>query len=218
MLANLQSVIFDVDGTLYSQPMLRRRMLVELLKGLASRRLKVKDVTLIRRYRQLRESWAVGGAEDLRGREYEILAEEIGRPVQQVDAIIKEWIYRRPLPHLLPCAFPGVADLFQALRDRGIQIGIFSDYPAEAKLASLGLVADVIRHSLEPSINRLKPHPLGLQTIIDSMGVSPNNCLFVGDRKERDGACAQAARVPYLQCNGGNFYITFLKELTSKIS
>jgi HAD superfamily hydrolase (TIGR01549 family) len=99
-------------------------------------------------------------------------------------------LLRRPLRHLRASRPPGLAELFERLRKRGIKIGVFSDYPAEAKLECLELKADLVACAVEPRINRLKPHPAGFAFIAGQFGASPSECLHVGDREDRDGACA----------------------------
>lgn len=39
---------------------------------------------------------------------------------------------------------------------------------------------------------------MGLFVIVETLGVSVEDCLFIGDRDERDGECARKAGMTYL--------------------
>jgi HAD superfamily hydrolase (TIGR01549 family) len=82
-------------------------------------------------------------------------------------------------------------ELFSRLRAHGIKIGIFSDYPAEQKLAALELHADAIACATDSHINRFKPHPAGFTYLLGQLKVSASECLHIGDREDRDAICAQ---------------------------
>ena len=94
--------------------------------------------------------------------------------------------------------YTGVKELFAGIREKGITIGVYSDYPGEDKLSAMGLDADLVIDSTQPDIDRLKPDPAGLLYLCRHFGYRPEECLFIGDRDERDGACARNAGMPYL--------------------
>jgi phosphoglycolate phosphatase/putative hydrolase of the HAD superfamily len=79
-----------------------------------------------------------------------------------------------------------------------IKIAIYSDYKAEDKLKAMGLKADLVVSSTDSDIDRLKPDPAGLFHIVRQMNVLPQDCLFIGDRPELDGVCAEQAGMPCL--------------------
>jgi HAD superfamily hydrolase (TIGR01549 family) len=105
-----------------------------------------------------------------------------------------------------------VDSFFEALARRGIKIGIFSDYPIEDKMAMLGLHADASCYSLERDIDRLKPQTAGLQKLVEKMGLNGSECLFIGDRDSRDGACARRFGMPFLLCRGRGFYKNLMND------
>ena len=81
------------------------------------------------------------------------------------------------------------------------------------------LVADVVVSSTDPEINRLKPAPQGLLHVADKLGLAPSECLFIGDRQELDGACAEQAGMPYLIVDKQPFdRFTFYHTLESQAS
>ncbi|GAB3292323.1 hypothetical protein GCM10027348_11320 [Hymenobacter tenuis] len=217
---SLSCVIFDVDGTLYAQGKLRKRMLRALLAHYSRRPWKFQDLLILSRFRKEREKHAGYAGENLESDQYGWVAQAGRYPVTRVREVVNRWMFQNPTPYLKACRFPGVQEFFDALRARGITIAIYSDYPAQDKLAALGLQADVVISSTDAAINRLKPHPAGLLHITQQLGLAPEQCLFIGDRPELDGACAEAAGMPYLIVDKQpladfTFYHTLLHHLTS---
>src|SRR3546814_7573830 len=107
-------------------------------------------------------------------------------------------LHAHPLAYLPACRFDGLDRLFDGLRGSGRPIAILSDYPGEAKLRALGLTADLHVSAVDPDVDRLKPHPKGLLRVVERLGLRTDECLFIGDRAERDGECARRAGMPYL--------------------
>ena len=123
-------VVFDVDGTLYRQRLLRMRVAGDMLLHVI-RHCTAEVPSVIRTYRQLRERM---GSAEVVGFEARLIGETsrlTGRSRFRVHSIVQEWIDRRPLPHLAVARYPGVLELFAAIKRAGTTIGIFSDYPAQ---------------------------------------------------------------------------------------
>jgi putative hydrolase of the HAD superfamily len=87
--------------------------------------------------------------------------------------------------------FSGVPQLFAGLQRAGKKIGIFSDYPAMEKLAAIGLEADHVVAASD--VGPLKPHAMGLQSLMAAASATSNDTLFFGDRADRDGVAGQRA-------------------------
>lgn len=182
-------VVFDVDGTLYDQRRLRAAMLMDL----AAHSLRARETATARiiwRYRQIREILGRTSADFLTA-QYDLTASACGCSAAAVEAVVGEWLDVRPLPWLRSCRFPGIDALFQAAVDARIWVGVFSDYPAVAKVEALGLAADFVVSANDGDVRRLKPHPAGLRKILELAGVGPERALMIGDRVDRD---AEAAR------------------------
>lgn len=191
-------VVFDLDGTLYDQSCIRRRMLWELGLHCLSHPGGLARARVIAEFRRVRERLADERAENIDRLQYERPAASLGIRPEEVAAVVGEWIEERPLRHLLRCRFAAVDELFDQLRGSGKQIAVFSDHPVRNKLAALNLTADLIAAAAEPEINRLKPHPAGLEFLLNRAEVRPAQCLMIGDREDRDGACARSAGIRYL--------------------
>jgi len=91
--------------------------------------------------------------------------------------------------------YPGIAELLNQLKANGYRTAILSD-----KRQHFG-VPEFEYSNLAPSIDRAlfitdgmrpKPDPAGLQDVMESLEVTPEECLYVGD-SHRDIECAQRA-------------------------
>ena len=188
----IRFAVFDVDGTLYRQSVLRLRMARDmLLHALATRDL--THARVLSRYRRLREE--LGDAET-DGFDPLLVARtaEVTRVAPEtIRAIVAEWMERRPLRYMERCRYDGITDLFAGLRSAGKQVGVLSDYPVTEKLAALGLTADHVACAGDEVVGILKPHPRGLQHLIGMAGVEPGQTVLIGDRVERDGHAARRA-------------------------
>ena len=91
--------------------------------------------------------------------------------------------------------YPGVAELLQQLKDNGYRTAVLSDKRQmfgvpefeHSQLSSVIDRASFITDGMAP-----KPDPAGLHDVMKSLGVTPGECLFVGD-SHRDIECAQRA-------------------------
>ena len=185
----VQLVVFDVDGTLYDQRSLRLRMLALMLKHvLAKRSLDVPRI--LRIYRILREIAAEETSNVCGSTQYDATAFRLGCESARVEAVVQEWMERRPLPILASCKLRGINDVFDAACRQRKRVGILSDYPAHDKLAVLGLTADFVVTAADRDITYLKPHPAGLRKLLELANVGPENTIMIGDRVERDWAVA----------------------------
>ncbi len=195
-------VVFDVDGTLYDARRLRSRMIRALLSHCLRH---PGDLGILRRistFRRCREELAEEETVGVGELQYRRPAEALGVSPEAVRRTVEEWIMRRPLLHLKACRYAKVADLFDALRRSGRGVAVLSDYPAGEKLAAMGLSADPVICALDDGVDRLKPHPRGLERLLEVTGVAPEETLLVGDRDDRDGECARRAGVRYLLRTG----------------
>jgi FMN phosphatase YigB (HAD superfamily) len=195
----LTSLVFDVDGTLYRQSALRRAMLMRLVReAVAKPASSVAIFRALRAYRHAQEllrGTEVDGA--LAGAQIRLAAERSGQPEHVIAPIVARWMEEEPLPLLDRFVEPALRTLLAEARSRGLRLGIFSDYPATAKLEAMRLSEffDVVVSAQDPAVNRFKPHPLGLVEALRRLGVEPGGALYVGDRHDVDASIARAAGV-----------------------
>ncbi|MGF1561190.1 MAG: HAD family hydrolase [Geminicoccaceae bacterium] len=189
-------VVFDLDGTLYDQKKLRRRMVARLLLHAMTKPHQASDLHILRTFRELREHMA--GESDIIERPYDLTAAQLGVRPERVHQVVDDWLQLRPLPDLLATRYPGVDQLFASLKRQGKKIAVLSDYPADAKLAAMQLAVDFAFSAVDPDIDCLKPNPKGLRRVLEKTGVQPLEALMIGDRDDRDGEIARRVGVPYL--------------------
>ena len=101
--------------------------------------------------------------------------------------------------------FPGMEEVLQALANWSIKSGIVTNKAAwltEPLLAELGLSTRFACVVSGDTLAERKPHPKPLLHAAALAGVSPGECIYVGDA-ERDVQAAHAAEMPALVANYG---------------
>jgi FMN phosphatase YigB (HAD superfamily) len=199
----IRAVLFDLDGTLYRQAPLRALMAAELatVPCLQPRPWRAaRTWRILQTFREVREELrALGHAsEPLERLQYKAAADRAGLPVDEMEAAVTEWIFKRPLKYLRHVLRPGTSALFDRLSSEQLRIGVFSDYPVDDKLAALGLAAPHVLtlEATAADVNAFKPHPRGFLRACELWNLRPDEVLYVGDRPEVDAAGAAAAGMP----------------------
>lgn len=195
-----KAVIFDVDGTLYDHDKMKKKMLMRMARFFLEHPFQWRELLLVYYFRKLRETLSSENASgpkfnQLESRQFEIVSDKLKVPTAQIRYAVSKWMFEIPLPYLAECRYPGAKECFNYLRQKDVRIGIFSDYPAERKLAALELAYDVAVSATDKDINQLKPNPKGLLVTASKLGLPVSDCLFVGDRKDKDLSCAKAANM-----------------------
>jgi putative hydrolase of the HAD superfamily len=189
---DVRLVAFDVDGTLYNQRPLRLRMARDMVIDAVAKR-DLSAIGVVNTYRRIRERLGDEEVVDFERVLIAETAEATSMSPERVQAIVSEWIEARPLRYLRSCLYSGVPQLLAGLKRAGRQVGILSDYPATEKLAAMGLSAHHVVAACD--VGLLKPHAMGLQSLMASAGATAGDTLFIGDRADRDGAAGQRAGV-----------------------
>lgn len=197
----LRAVLFDLDGTLYHQPPVRRGMALALgAHLLRSPRRGLATVRAIRTFRTLREDLRELGrpGESLEERQYVEPAARAGVSPEALRALVHEWMIERPLALVAGAAREDLLETLDRLAGRGLRLGVYSDFPVEEKLAALGCLGrfDPRLASTDPEINAFKPHPRGFLVACERWCLAPAEVLFVGDRADVDAGGARAAGMP----------------------
>jgi HAD superfamily hydrolase (TIGR01549 family) len=194
---DLKAVIFDIDGTLYRQTPVRRAMLGRLLRSaVVSPSQGAQTVRILRAYRRAQEALRAGPVPGgVAAAQIRMACEQTKIDSATVVQCVTRWMEEEPLPFLGRWVQPGALELLHECRARGLKVAALSDYPAEAKLRVLGMtdLFDLVLCAQAPEVDVFKPHPRGLLAILDRLGVSAPECLYVGDRVDVDAATADAA-------------------------
>jgi putative hydrolase of the HAD superfamily len=191
-----RAVIFDVDGTLYDQNRLRAIMAGRLLLHVLCQPHRLIDLKIIQAFRSFREELTVV-QEDLSTYQYQVVAEKLSVKFDEVKSVIEKWMYRKPIPYLRFCQDDKLLTIIRQIKSNGVMTIAYSDYPAVDKLTALHLKLDYVFSATDIMINCLKPDPKGLTAILNQLSLSPKDCLFIGDRDEKDGLCARQVGLDY---------------------
>lgn len=196
----LGAVVLDVDGTLYDAAPVRRAMLRRLLSAYWYRPWTGRRVIgALQAFRHALEDVRTAGAAGGCGAiaQLRLASERSGVPEDELRGLVERWMLREPLPHVAAARRHGLLDCLDRLRADGVRIGVFSDYPVEAKLEALGVVdrVDFALHTGQNGVERHKPAPDGIEAVLDVLGVHPDHAVYVGDRDDVDAPAAEAAGV-----------------------
>ncbi|MCH2676390.1 MAG: HAD family hydrolase [Dehalococcoidia bacterium] len=91
--------------------------------------------------------------------------------------------------------YPGILELIKRLKDKAYRTAILSDKRQDfgvPEFESSGLGGLIDRSVFFADGMSPKPDPAGLQDVMESLEVSPEECLFIGD-SYRDIECAKRA-------------------------
>jgi HAD superfamily hydrolase (TIGR01549 family) len=176
-LRDYKALLLDMDGTLYYQLPLRICMAFELFLYYLAHLNKVKDLFALYRFRK---------------------SHERGCP-QEADTSVRYWMQRRPLRYIRLFRDKKLIEFVAELRGSGAMIVVYSDYPAAEKIKVLSpLGVDLSFCATDADIQCLKPDTKGLEYIINSIGKPVEDTLFIGDRYEKDGKCAEGLAMDYI--------------------
>lgn len=212
-----QLYIFDLDGTLYDQPNLRKVMAMRLLKYYLSHPVRIMDLYYIYRFRKVKDRWDKYEMKfKRRGYGDYIPSSEIGsldadvcmmlasgnrKKADRLCGVIYKWIYDNPLTALKSTADSRLIEIIKSLRTAGKKVVIFSDYPVENKLAALEIKVDGQYCATDKAIGEYKPSSKGLEVIMKDFAVSKADVIMIGDREEKDGLCAASFGIDFFILN-----------------
>lgn len=197
----LKALLFDVDGTLYRQKPLRRAMALRLISHYLLRPMgALRTARILSAYRGAQEDLRKGSRPEgsIAEAQLRMAAERAGAGLEEVANCVARWMEQEPLALLPRFLQPGLMELLNAACERGLRLGVVSDYPAVEKLRALGIAQhfEVVVTAQEPEVNAFKPDPTGLKVALQRLGIASQEVLYVGDRPEVDAVAACAAGIP----------------------
>ncbi len=195
----VKALIFDVDGTLYQQGGVRRVMLYRLLRAhLTDPRLGYSTLRALRAYRKAQEMLRATSSpdgRDLAEAQLRVACERTGIETEMMAASVARWMEQEPLDLLAGHLRGGGLELLCAAREKGLRLGVFSDYPARPKLAAMGIEKffHAVVSAQDPAVQKFKPDPRGLLVTLHRLGVGQHEALYICDRLGVDDAAAARA-------------------------
>lgn len=187
-----KAVVFDLDGTLYNQTKLRLNMAMRLGIYYVCHFWKAKELFVLKYFREVRDKW-----EDNDAKLYEYIADKKNVSPEYVKRVVMKWIYDNPLDLLIKCRNEELYSYISSLKNAGIPVIIFSDYPIEDKIKALQIEPDGMYCPGDERNIELKPSPMGLNLILNDLALAPSGILMVGDRDIKDGESARRAGIDY---------------------
>jgi FMN phosphatase YigB (HAD superfamily) len=183
------AVIMDLDGTLYFQNPVRLCMAMSVLIFCITHPFRWKDIFLVHGYRKLYSSGVKHSERCFR------LSKQYHLDTSLVEDTIRKWMVERPLIFVRRFRDNRLLSLLENYRIPDSKYIVYSDYPVTDKLEALGFSPDAAYSAHD--VGCLKPSPDGLLHILKENGISASNCLFIGDKFEKDGKCAESAGMDY---------------------
>ena len=195
--------LIDLDGTLYRSLPVKVAMGIELcFAGHQVRR-------VIRAFRCEHEALRHSvSSSDTSPFEIQLArtAERLSRPMDEVRAIVDDWMFARPGRWLRRFRRHELLKEIACFRANGGRTALVSDYPARTKLAALEateLFDVVIANGETTTPYRLKPSPEAFVLAANQLGIRCGECLVLGDRLDADGLAAQRAGMAFRHIAGG---------------
>ncbi len=190
-----KAAIFDLDDTLYSFKGVHPRAIgavaaeLERLHGFPREKTLSENSRLFKL--QQERTNGQGGCHS-RCVRFQILCEEQGFPLSLAPEL-DELYWSVFLSEIVP--FPGVPELLDELRARGVRIGVGTNMTARwqlLKLRRLGLVdrIDFMVSSEEAGADKPDRRLFGL--CVEKAGCAPEECVFAGDNPDLDARAADA--------------------------
>jgi FMN phosphatase YigB (HAD superfamily) len=197
---HFKTLLFDLDGTLYKQSMIRRRMAGRLLKSCLMEPMQGwKVLRGLGAYRQAQEELrrSPGNGGGIAERQLQLASRRTGLRVEDLRRTVALWMEECPLDLLAEAMWEGLEALLAGARQRGLRLGIVSDYPAGKKLEAMGLQGyfETVVTAQDAEVQRFKPDARSLEVALDRLDTRPEDALYIGDRPEVDAEAARRAGV-----------------------
>ena len=200
-----KAVCFDIDGTLYPVRTMKGRLM----------RIGFRHPLFNMRYRrtrkQLRRHQGTYRLDiPFRLREAMVLGRGTGAEPESFDGAVfrrehdrlQRWVYG-PMQRLYgrTVPFDGVRRTFEKIKDNGLKIGVFTDFPLFSKLEGMGLADLVDFAASSDDVGFLKPDAHCFEYLLYNLKLGPHDVLYVGDSYSKDVAGASGAGIDAVLVN-----------------
>ncbi len=190
--------ILDFDGTLYYQLPLRICMTFMILIYYLLSPFRLREIFLIKDYRQLREKLFAADEKNFQIKQLEKISEKYKMPVIEIENLLHFWFFEKPLKLIKIFQRKKLIESIIQNQKQGIKMIVYSDYAVDEKITAVDFKPNYTFYSDHELIKCMKPNPIGLKNILKKLNLKADEVLFIGDRDDRDGLCAEGAGVDYL--------------------
>ena len=174
----LKAVAFDLDGTLYPNYRIYRRLFPILILHpyLLNKFMKVR-----RELHALKDESLEDGA-SFYDRQAAFMARILGKGIEETKLKIERMVYKNWEKHFSGIElFPYVKETLSAFRDAGLRLALLSDFPPAKKLVELGLDSYFDLVLCSEDTGKLKPSPVPFAALIKGLALPPKEILYVGN-------------------------------------
>ena len=176
----LEAVCFDIDGTLYPKWQTTLHLTSSLFPS----------PLLALKYHKFRRSVRRYPLDAHNREEFqEKQAALLGAPPEKIE---KQFYAKWRTTFTKIRVYPQVRETFEWLKSLGLKVAVLSDFPIEAKLATLALDDQVDFALCSEESGYLKPHPKPFLDLSRALEVDPSALLYVGDSYSKDIVGAKA--------------------------
>ena len=186
----ISAVAFDLDGTLYPN----YRLYVRLLPFLCRHWRLVSALGKARSIIRAEQEHSSAPYPDFYSHQARIAADILHAQPEHIKEKVEKLIYRGWEPHFSKITlFPYVREFLAELRAAPFKLGLLSDFPPEIKLRNLNLgdCWDVVLCS--ENTGALKPAAHPFRELANSLGLPPDQILYVGNSLHYDAVGAKRA-------------------------
>ena len=191
----IKAVVLDLDGTLYDKRGIVRRMVLGQLGSLSVLAAEQQSKKALRGH-------YFGTEEAFYDRFFEVMS----RGHLYNKQVARWWYFHVYMPlmvlvlRLWHTPRPWVKPLIEDCHRRGIYLAVYSDYGCVLeKLRALGLDTDDFCYLVSaPELGGLKPAKQCAEKVLHTLGVAPEETLFIGDRDDTDGESARAVGAQFM--------------------
>ncbi|EFM12470.1 HAD-superfamily hydrolase, subfamily IA, variant 1 [Paenibacillus curdlanolyticus YK9] len=192
-MTEIKHYFFDMDDTIYDQLEPFRLSLVN--EGIWVDKDRADFEALYKRVRyhsdELWDDYCAGKLtlEATRRLRLQLAFEELQTPIDDAYADVLQAAYEREQRSIKP--YSGILPLFQALREKGCDIGVITNGPVKHqtnKINALGIEPHVNDGWLfvSDAVGIAKPDPRIFHEVNRMTGTLPENCLYIGDNWRND--------------------------------
>lgn len=186
----LKAVIFDIDNTLFDFSG-ANRLALTAVSGYAERCFGWPAEEFEQKYasvqKKILEKCGMNGSCRNRVLRFQTILEEEGMPLSPHVTAMYDLYWNTLLEHAVP--FEGAEEAMLTAKELGLRIGICTDmtaYMQFRKLEKMNLLKYVDFMAASEEAGEEKPSPVIFDLCVRKAGCLPEECIFIGDHREKD--------------------------------